>query len=171
MNFSDKIASVFEASSEIMIYKKGDFLLTEGQVENYIYFIVDGAVKLCYISEHHHKIIRLGYTGSYINSLSSFLNGKPSEFCIEAIRKTEVKRISKEAIQTLAKESSDYSKFLENLLVNQIDREIDLLTDSPAVRLQRVLERSPEVFQYVPLKYIASYLRMNPETLSRIRNS
>jgi nitrogen-specific signal transduction histidine kinase len=64
-----------------------------------------------------------------------------------------------------------YIQLLETLVTQQIDREIDLLITSPTERLRRVLERSPNLFQQVPLKYIASYLRMKPETLSRIRNS
>jgi CRP/FNR family transcriptional regulator, anaerobic regulatory protein len=60
---------------------------------------------------------------------------------------------------------------MESLIVQQIEREVDLLTASPTERLARVLKRSPNLFQEVPLKYIASYLRMTPETLSRIRNS
>jgi hypothetical protein len=64
-----------------------------------------------------------------------------------------------------------YVALLESLITQQIEREIDLLITSPSERLNRVLERSPNLFQEVPLKYIASYLRMTPETLSRIRNS
>lgn len=53
----------------------------------------------------------------------------------------------------------------------EIEREIDILTFSPAERLNRVQERSPHLFQEIPSKYIAAYLRMTPETLSRIRKS
>jgi hypothetical protein len=62
-------------------------------------------------------------------------------------------------------------RFLEEQLALQVAREIDLLTDSPTMRLERILKRSPQLFNEIPLKYIASYLRMTPETLSRIRKS
>ncbi len=58
---------------------------------------------------------------------------------------------------------------LEQLVYQQIERERDLLTASPADRYHRVLERSPQLFQEVPNKYIAAYLRMTPETLSRLK--
>jgi len=94
---------------------------------------------------------------------------------MEAIRKTTVRLISKEKLMELVTESEEsligYSSFLEMVISQQIEREIDLLTISPTDRLRRVLERSPNLFQQIPLKYIASYLRMKPETLSRIRNS
>ena len=56
---------------------------------------------------------------------------------------------------------------MEEALLGRIEREIDLLTIAPQTRIQRLLNRSPHIFQIVPLKYIASYLRMTPETLSR----
>ena len=127
------------------------------------------------LSEYEEHIIRFGYEGSLITSLSSFLKGTPSEFYIEAIRKTSMKVISKEDLARLVNENSEnlrqYTNLLETLISQQIDREIDLLITSPTERLNRVLKRSPNLFQHVPLKYIASYLRMTPETLSRIRNS
>ncbi|MCG8575261.1 MAG: Crp/Fnr family transcriptional regulator [Flavobacteriales bacterium] len=174
-SFSHKIMQKFEKTDDTKIIKKGDCLIREGEIEKQVYFITSGAVKLFYLSELGERIIRFGYEGSIINSLSSFLTNEPSEFYIEAIRKTEVKIIRKEEIENLIYESEEslkeYSKFLEELLAQQMAREIDLLTSSPNKRLERVLERSPDLFQHVPLKYIAAYLRMNPETLSRIRKS
>jgi CRP-like cAMP-binding protein len=83
--------------------------------------------------------------------------------------------ISREKLYQLVNENEtslkQYILLLETLITQQIDREIDLLITSPSERLNRVLSRSPNLFQEIPLKYIASYLRMKPETLSRIRNS
>jgi lipocalin len=53
----------------------------------------------------------------------------------------------------------------------QIEREKDILTASPRERYLRVLKRSPQLFQEIPDKYIANYLRMSPETLSRMKKS
>ena len=52
-----------------------------------------------------------------------------------------------------------------------MERERDILTSSPLERYNRVLKRSPLLFQEIPNKYIADYLRMTPETLSRIKKS
>lgn len=64
-----------------------------------------------------------------------------------------------------------WMKILENLLLQQIEREIDILTNSPKERYLRVLKRSPLLFQEIPHKHIANYLRMSPETLSRLKKS
>ncbi len=55
------------------------------------------------------------------------------------------------------------------LTLQQLEREIDILTKSPKERYERVLRRSPQLFQEIPNKHIANYLRMSPETLSRLK--
>jgi len=173
--FVEKLIASLENKNRKKVISKGEFLIKEGDTERNIYLIESGAVRIFYLSEYEEHIIRFGYEGSLITSLSSFLKGTPSEFYIEAIRKTSMKVISKEDFARLVNENSEnlrqYTNLLETLISQQIDREIDLLITSPTERLNRVLKRSPNLFQHVPLKYIASYLRMTPETLSRIRNS
>ena len=64
-----------------------------------------------------------------------------------------------------------YNSLIEDVVVQQLEREIDILTNSPQECYQRVLKRSPTLFQEIPALHIAAYLRMTPETLSRIRKS
>ena len=75
----------------------------------------------------------------------------------------------------LVKSSEENTKIwhliLGDLIFQQMERERDILTSSPIKRYKRVLSRSPQLFQEIPNKYIASYLRMTPETLSRIKKS
>jgi len=160
---------------ESQVYAKGEFVIREGEVERNFYVIESGAVRVFYLTEHEEQVVRFGYQGSVIASLSSFFNESPSEFYIDAIRKTKLLVVPKsyllEYVSQCATNLHDYNRLLEVLITQQIDREIDLLISSPTERLKRVLRRSPHLFQQIPLKYIASYLRMTPETLSRIRNS
>ncbi len=60
---------------------------------------------------------------------------------------------------------------MQQLVYQQLEREVDLLTQSPKERYKRVLKRSPQLFQEIPARHIASYLRMTPETLSRLKKS
>lgn len=154
---------------------KGDYLLREGAVERNVYLIGSGAVRAYILSDAEEITIRFGYEGSVINSLASFISGQASELSLQAIRKTSCYTIDKQALEAFVNQSeahqNGYTTLLEQTIVQQIERETDLLTASPAERLARVLKRSPNLFQQVPLKYIASYLRMTPETLSRIRKS
>jgi CRP-like cAMP-binding protein len=173
--FLDKLMRVFEANVTHKVFARGEFILREGEIEKNLYLVKNGAIRVFYLTEFEEQIVRFGYEGSLINSLSSFLKESPSEFYIEAIRKTTLQVISKDKLNELIHQDRDhliqYTKLLEMLITQQIDREIDLLITSPTERLNRVLTRSPNLFNEIPLKYIASYLRMKPETLSRIRKS
>ena len=173
--FTEKLLASLNKIASRKIISKGELLLNEGQVEQNLYFVEAGAVRIFYLSEFEELSIRFGYKSSFITSLSSFIKGTPSESYISGIRKATLKVISKTSFLKFVNESNEnqaqYIYLLETLITQQIDREIDLLITSPAERLNRVLQRSPNLFQQIPLKYIASYLRMKPETLSRIRNS
>lgn len=173
--FFQKLITAMDSMALELTLDKGELLLREGETEQHLYYICSGAIRVCYLTDMEELTIRFGYKGSFINSLSSFLKNEPSEFYIEAIRKTEIKAIPKSDIMELAHRDlqslAEYTRLIEFLVTQQIDREIDLLISSPSERLNRVLQRSPDVFQHIPLKYIASYLRMKPETLSRIRQA
>lgn len=170
------IKKIFDdPTTPVKTFSKGDYVIRQGQVEQSLYLIVSGAVRVFHVTEFEEQTIRFGYQGSMITSLSSFITGNPSELYMEALRKTTLRVVLRKRLFEIVDESTEnkslYIKLLEGLVVQQMEREIDLLTESPTKRLQRVLDRSPNLFQEIPLKYIASYLRMTPETLSRIRNS
>ena len=172
--FTEKLILTMKKEGAQKTFSKGAFLIREGDVEKNLYYIESGAARAFLLSEFEEQTIRFGYEGSIINSLSSYITGNPSAFYIEAMRKTTVRILSKEnvlrLVNTDAESLQGYIALLETVITQQIERENDLLTTSPTERLRRVLQRSPMLFQEVPLKYIASYLRMTPETLSRVRN-
>ncbi len=168
------IEALLEVAEE-KTFARNAFLLQEGQVEHHIYIVKSGAIRAFLLTELGEVTIRFGYEGSIINSLASFFQEKPSQLYLQAIRQCKVAVIRRTQFrQLLAEQPSllvEYHKLLENVLSEQIEREIDLLLPSPSERLARVLVRSPQLFQEIPLKYIANYLRMTPETLSRLRSS
>ena len=64
-----------------------------------------------------------------------------------------------------------WNQMLAYTIAAFLERETDLLALTPRERYERVLQRSPQLFQHIPHRYIASYLRMAPETLSRLKKS
>lgn len=166
---------VFRERYPTRVFNRREHLVSAGEMEKNVYWIEDGAVRAFFQEKELEHTIRLGYTGNLITSVHSILSGSPSEITIEAIRNSRVLCVPKEAFFEFVHGSDDRKKgyylLLEHLIQQQLEREIDLLITSPAERLARVLQRSPAVFQEIPLKYIAAYLRMTPETLSRIRKS
>lgn len=140
----------------------------------FLYFIINGCAKITTIIDEKEQIIRLGYKNSVIVDLDLFLDRKASRYTIQIIKKTSIKMVSKEHL-ILALKRHDKIEFwidvLEELISQQAEREFDLLNKSAKIRYERVLKRSPQLFQEVPHKYIASYLKMNSETLSRLHKS
>lgn len=156
-------------------FRRNEFLKIAGSTDTSIYFIEKGSVRIFMTDEHEERIIRFGYTGNIIVSLDSFLSGNPSDLYIQAIKRTSVKVASKKDFYEFIQSDEANMKFwmhiLEDLVLQQLEREKDLLINAPGKRFERVLNRSPRLFQEVPNKYIANYLRMSPETLSRLKKS
>jgi len=155
--------------------KRNEFLKTSGSIDTNVYFVEKGSVRIFIEDENEERIIRFGYKENIIVSLDSFLSGKPSEFYIQAIKASKIKAASKEDFYEFINSSNEnlklWNSILEDLVLQQIEREKDLLYNSPKIRYERVLKRSPQLFQEIPNKYIANYLRMSPETLSRLKKS
>ncbi|MEY8759128.1 Crp/Fnr family transcriptional regulator [Chryseobacterium tongliaoense] len=165
-------ADLFQTKKTIQRYQ---FLKVKEETDTHIYFIENGSVRIFIMDEDEERIIRFGYTGNIIVSLDSFLSGKPSDFYIQALKKTVVRVASKKDFYEFIHSGDENLKLwnfiLEDLVLQQLEREKDLLISSPKKRFERVLNRSPKLFQEIPDKHIANYLRMSPETLSRLKKS
>lgn len=167
-----EIKKLFEKTITI---ERNEFLKVKGSIDTNIYFVERGSFKIFVLDDYEEQIIRFGYENDLIVSLDSFLTEKPSDFYIQAIKKSFVKVIPKnkfvEFIKLNETNKQIWAKMLEDLILQQLERERDILTSSPKDRFERVLKRSPKLFQEIPNKHIANYLRMSPETLSRLKKS
>lgn len=164
-----------ELWSEEVVLKRNDFLIQPGGFDQSTYYVDEGVIRVYYQTEEEEHTIRFGYRESIFASLTCVLGKQPAQFYYQALRKTRVRKVEFEKLRTFLEAQEGYqgywTKILEQLVLDQLEREIDLVTESPRTRYERVLARSPQLFQEVPHKYIASYLRMSPETLSRLKNS
>lgn len=165
---------LIELSAKAITINRNEFLKVKGSIDTNLYYIASGSLRIFVLDEYEEQTIRLGYKENLVVSLDSFLTNKPSNLFIQAIKKTVVKVITKPQIEQFLeteKNRAIWTKILETLVIQQMEREIDLLTNSPKERYERVLKRSPQLFQEIPNRHIANYLRMNAETLSRLKKS
>lgn len=163
---------IAELSEKAITVERNKFLKVSGSIDTNVYFIESGSVRVFVLDDYEEQVIRFGYKGNLIVALDSFLTGAPSDFYFQAIKKTVVKVITKQQINDFLKTDVNqqlWIKILENLVLQQLEREVDILTNSPKERYLRVLKRSPQLFQEIPHRYIANYLRMSAETLSRLK--
>ncbi len=178
MSESNLLLSTIEKQnlwSESLLIERNDFLNTPGQSDTKIYFVESGSLRIFITDKDEEHVIRFGYQNNILAALDSFITGEPTNYYIQAIKKTKIKSINKETISKLIESSVELQNawvdILQSLILQQLEREQDILTSSPKERYHRVLSRSPQLFQEIPDKHIASYLRMSPETLSRIKKS
>jgi CRP-like cAMP-binding protein len=165
---------IVELSEKNITIGRNEFLTVRGSVDTNVYFVESGSLRVFMMDDDKEQIIRFGYQNNLIVSLDSFLTRKPTELYIQAIKKTTVRVISKQQIDQflqIGENKSLWVSVLEDLVVQQLQREIDILTHSPKERYHRVLQRSPQLFQEIPNRHIANYLRMSAETLSRLKKS
>ncbi len=152
--------------------KRFDFLIQKGVRESHLYFITKGTLRIYYVSNDTEICVGFGYPNKLICSYPSFVSNQPSDYYIQALTDTQLIGISRTDFYDRIHQSWNlerhWRQMTEQALLGRIEREIDLVTYSPQERLARLLKRSPHIFQLFPHKYIASYLRMTPETLSRM---
>ncbi len=154
--------------------RRGEFLVRPGQVERRLFFVHAGLLRIYYPTvPGEETCVGFGSPGSLLCAFPSFVTGLPSEYALQTLRKSELLAISHADFTAFLDTCPALAHFwrleLEKALVGRMEHEIDLLLPEPAQRLARLRQRSPHIFQVVPRKYLASYLRMAPETLSRLR--
>lgn len=158
-----------------VLLKRNEYLKVAGTIDTNLYYILSGNLKISIVNDCEEHIIRLGYKNNFITALDSFISEQASEYYIQAIKNSELKVVSKQKYLDFINQNTENRKLwntaLQNIILQQIEREKDILITSPKERYKRVFHRSPILFQEVPNKYIASYLRMSPETLSRLKKS
>lgn len=152
---------------------RGELLHMAGDRDDNIYHVVSGTLRSYVIVNDEEQVIRFGYQGDFFAAIDCLITGTPTMLYAQAIRKCTLrvirKKVYEEHLLGNPKMGALWQQILSWMVVGQLEREIDLLTNDPAERYRRVLMRSPRLFQEIPAKYIANYLRMTPETLSRLK--
>ncbi len=158
---------------EVKQFKKKDYLLREGQVCNKITFLNKGSARLFYNVEGTEKTIQFFFENSWHTDYASFLTGKPTIENLQALEDTEVVQFLKNDLQKLYKDIPKFERvgrvFAENAFLSVSQLNQMKTNEEPERRYLNLLKKRPELIQRIPQHYIASYLGIQPETLSRIR--
>lgn len=171
-NLSDEESDVLLScwTKEIKL-KRSDFLVSKGAKENYLYFVQSGTLRIFYPNKEQEICVGFAYENTFVCSFPSFVKDTPSDYYIQALSSCKLVAIKRNDFYALVNQYINLEHawrcFVEDALVGIIEREIEILSLTPEERYDKLLERSPHILQKVPQKYIASYLNMQPETLSR----
>lgn len=155
-------------------YKKNDWLLRTGSVAHEVFFIAKGAVYQFYEDEAaNERVCYFGFENSFVTDIESFSKQARSTSSIKALEPCVCYSISCVDLVALMKASTPAAEFfrltIENVAAESIKRIKSLLMFNPEKQFLQLIDESPDVLQRVPQKYIAQYLGIAPESLSRIR--
>lgn len=154
--------------------QRNEYLSDIGDIDRHLYWLTEGTIKICHLLDGEEICIGFGYPNTVVVSYPSFISGKAAEYYIQAISPCQLVAINHEAFYNAIEQNirleRAWRKITEQTLLGKIEREVDLISFTPEERFLRLWKRSPHLFQLVPQKYIASYLRMTPETFSRIKS-
>ena len=140
------------------------------QVERCAYFLREGIVKIGMIRDGEDRIVEFFFPGSFFSSYTSFLTQLPSDVEVECLTDCEVELIRYDDLQLAYKDSLLANRMVtEQYYIQKTEREKGFLTQSAPERYRELIMRRPELVQQIPVKMIAQYLGIQPESLSRIR--
>ena len=155
-------------------YGKGEKILQEGEVCRNISYIEKGLVRQFYFKNGKEVTEHLGVDHSIFMCIESLFKEEPTRLQVEALEPTLVYALPKAKLEAAAMRNVNiqmlYRKSLEESLIqSQIHADLVRFESAPN-RYKRLCDLSPQVVLRAPLTYIANYLQMTPETLSRIRS-
>ncbi|MCZ8285290.1 MAG: Crp/Fnr family transcriptional regulator [Bacteroidia bacterium] len=159
---------------EVRQYSKKEFLLQNGLSCNFIGFIAEGTIRHFHIKDGVEKTCDISFENSWVTDFQSFTHNTACIMNLQAMEHTIVYIIKKENLYKLYKSCNKYETFgrimAENVAQRATEIAMSLSSEKPEERFQKLIKKQPDLFQRVPQKYIANFLGISPESLSRIRN-
>lgn len=151
----------------------GEHLLISGNTCRYVSFIESGLIRYYSTDSHEEKTYYFSSEGEFVCDYESFLPQVPSSKNIQALENTQVYQISHYNLQQLYLKLTYGERLgrlaIEQVFVGVIKQITSFYNDSPEVRYQQFIRLFPKIVQRVPQYYIASYIGVRPQSLSRIR--
>ena len=166
---------VLESILVPMKFAKGQMILSEGDVWKHVYYIERGLIRQFYFKNGKQITEHLGEDRSIFMCIESLFREEPTKLQVEALEPTWVYALPKQKLEQVALHNVNiqilYRKILEeSLITSQVHADL-VRFETAQARYKRMCKLSPQVILRAPLVYIASYLQMTPETLSRVRSS
>lgn len=154
-------------------FPKNHLLLRVGQTENYLSYIETGIVRSFLPKEENDLTISFTFENNFVSGYNSFITQTPSIYNIETLTKTILWRLSYNDLQNIYRETQVGNiigrQASEDLFLKKSHRELSLLNETAEQRYLNLFTEHPQLIRVIPLKYIASYIGVTPQALSRIR--
>lgn len=168
--FSEVELKKLESCMKVVLLQKNAFLLKEGKTCQSIYFVEKGSLRHYYNDElGADTTINLFLETDWAFDYQSFTSQKPTLYNLQATEDCELLELNVYDLHRLIKESDSYFQLMRILKIIIETPESNPAKLSPKEKYIELINNKPKIIEKFQLKYIASYLRITPETLSRIR--
>lgn len=168
---SDRL--LIESLFKPLSFSKHTEIAKQGQIARYLYFINAGYVRVFAVEEGVDVTTHLNCPPGFITSFNSFNRQTPAPNQVECVTDAELLAITRPDLDRLYAHSAPMAEFgrliFELSIAYNEQRTKDLVSLTAGQRYLKLLHQHPDIVQNVPLQYIASFIGIKPESLSRIR--
>lgn len=174
ITLTERDIALIEKYFDPVLYPKNRILEEEGKVPQYLYYIVSGYLRLFHYNENGDEVTtHINCPPGFFTSYFNFIHQTRSDENVECVTDCELLRITKADLDQLTAESDamkDFSirVFQQSITYNE-NRSKELATLTAEQRYLKLINNYPDILHNVPVQYIASFLGMKAESLSRIR--
>jgi CRP-like cAMP-binding protein len=168
-HYSDKDIALFEREVKLRQAEKDEVLLAPGEIAQSIFYVQKGAVYQYNATARENNIIDLHIQDDWCFNHKSFIAQMPSENTMAAFTRSDLLEISISSIHYLIGMSTAFLQL--NRILEPATSRLYFFDHqlTPLQKYQYLFENKPQILQAFPLKAIASFLKIAPETLSRVR--
>ncbi|MBK9566037.1 MAG: Crp/Fnr family transcriptional regulator [Saprospiraceae bacterium] len=154
--------------------KKGEIYQAEGEIPQYLNFVIDGLLrKFIYNEDGDDITLEFSLTPGVFNSYDEFIGQKPVNEYMQALKDCTLMRMHHRDFEVLLNKSEAVKSFtikiMQIMIKNAQDRVYDMAYRSAAERYQKFIERNIFSTNAIPLMHISTYLGIRPQSLSRLR--
>ncbi|WKN45764.1 Crp/Fnr family transcriptional regulator [Tunicatimonas pelagia] len=171
--FSSEELAAFSAIARSRQLAKGDFLLKEGQVSQEIAYVSRGLLMHYANNDGEPAPCDFAKEGEWVAHLKSFSSRQPSEMNIIALEDSLIYVFDRDGLQSLFRAHPRFMALqnyqVEQAFINTSQHANNLATLTAEQRYSQLIEQKPELVQRIPQYYLAAYLGIKPQSLSRIR--
>ncbi|HZH95282.1 MAG TPA: Crp/Fnr family transcriptional regulator, partial [Flavisolibacter sp.] len=157
-----------------VVFSKKEYLVTEGKTCRHLYFLEQGALRGFYNLEGKEITHWFAFEEDFVTSFHSFITQQPAVENIQLLEGSILWSVSKTDLTRLLNEYHELERLLriayEKYYIRLEERFVNAQFKTAAERYQNLLMQTPHIIERVPLGFIASYLGISGETLSRIRS-
>lgn len=156
--------------------KAGEYFSEAGKTANYVGFIISGIFRVCYYNKEGEEITRYFIDeNNFLVDLNSFSYQIPSSEYIQAVTDVELVVFKRSSLTDLANTIIGWDKITSQIttkaLLDKVNRISPMVAEDATTRYKNFLEQFPRMALRIPLSYLASYLGITQQSLSRIRKN